>query len=308
MHFSALRYFLETARLGSIRRAAEVLYVAPSAVSRQIALLERTYGMPLFERHAAGVRLTVAGEVFARQARATVRDFERLHSEIDDLQKLRRGTVRIVSVEATVTSVVYRAMAEFARSYPGISYEVRVKGGITAIAALAAEECDIAISFEPPPHPDVEEVQSLRDPIVAIMHPAHPLASRAKVTLRELVSHPVALLDDSHTTRTLMDKALALEGLKLESVLTINAVGLIAEFALTKKAITFAPSLIVHADVKAGLLKTTLIDYPTLLGTRFVLCRHKSRPPTLPAQAFLIALQRQLAVLDVEMRRKGRRR
>jgi DNA-binding transcriptional LysR family regulator len=308
MQFSALRYFLETARLGSIRRAAEVLYVAPSAVSRQIALLEQTYGMPLFERHAAGVRLTVAGEVFARQARATVRDFERLHSEIDDLQKLRRGTVRIVSVEATVASVVYRAMAEFARSYPGISYEVQVIGGIKAIATLAAEECDIAISFEPPPHPDVEEVQSLRDPIVAIMSPTHPLASRAKVTLRELANHPVALLDDSHTTRTLMDKALALEGLKLQSVLTINAVGLVAAFARTKQAISFAPSLVVHADVKAGLLKTALIDYPTLLATRFVLYRHKSRPPTLPAQAFLTALQRQLAALDVEMHRKGRRR
>jgi DNA-binding transcriptional LysR family regulator len=197
MQFSALRYFLETARLGSIRRAAEVLYVAPSAVSRQIALLEQTYGMPLFERHAAGVRLTVAGEVFARQARATVRDFERLHSEIDDLQKLRRGTVRIASVELTVASVVYRAMAEFARSYPGITYEVQVTGGVRAIAALAAEECDIAISFEPPPHPNIEEVQSLRSPIVAIMHPTHPLASRTKVTLRELTNHPAALLDDS---------------------------------------------------------------------------------------------------------------
>jgi DNA-binding transcriptional LysR family regulator len=308
MQFSALRYFLETARLGSIRRAAEALYVAPSAVSRQIALLEQTYGMPLFERHAAGVRLTVAGEVFARQARATVRDFERLQSEIDDLQKLRRGTVRIVSVEATVTSVVYRAMAEFARSYPGITYEVQVTGGIRAIAAVAAEECDIAISFEPPPHPDVEEVQSLRDPIVAIMHPTHPLASRAKVTLRELASHPVALLDDSHATRTLMDKALALEGLKLQSVLTINVVAMAAAFARSKQAISFAPSLVVNADVKAGLLKTVLIDYPTLLATRFVLCRHKSRPPTLPAQAFLIALQRQLAALDVGMHRKRRRR
>jgi DNA-binding transcriptional LysR family regulator len=298
MQFSALRYFLEAARLGSIRRAAEVLYVAPSAVSRQIALLEQTYGMPLFERHAAGVRLTVAGEVFARQARATVRDFERLHSEIDDLQKLRRGTVRIVSVEGTIANVVY----------PGITYEIQVTGGIRAIAALAGEECDIAISFEPPSHHDVEEVQSLRDPIVAIMHPTHPLASRAKVTLRELTGHPVALLDNSHATRTLMDKALALEGLKLQSVLTINAVGLATAFARTKQAISFAPSLVVHADVKAGLLKTALIDYPTLLATRFVLCRHKSRPPTLPAQAFLIALQRQMATLAVEIHRKRRRR
>lgn len=168
MQLSALRYFLETARLGSIRRAAEFLYVAPSAVSRQIALLEQTYGMPLFERHAAGVRLTAAGEVFARQARATVRDFERLHSEIDDLQKLRRGTVRIASVEPTVATVVYRAIAEFARTYPGITYEVKVIGGISAIAALAAEECDVAISFEPPPHPILRrcnrcEVPSLPD-------------------------------------------------------------------------------------------------------------------------------------------------
>src|SRR5260370_20095112 len=61
MQFSALRYFLETARLGSIRRAAEKLYVAPSAVSRQIALLERNFGAPLFERHVAAARPTPAG-------------------------------------------------------------------------------------------------------------------------------------------------------------------------------------------------------------------------------------------------------
>jgi DNA-binding transcriptional LysR family regulator len=308
MQFSALRYFLETARLGSIRRAAERLYVAPSAVSRQIALLEQTYGLPLFERHAGGVRLTLAGEVFARQSRATVRDFERLHSEIDDLQKLRRGTVRIFTVEGTVASVVYRAMAEFAREYPGITYEVQVTGGNRAIAALAAEECDIAISFEPLPHRDVEEVQSLRDPIVAVMHPTHPLASRAKVTLREVAKHPVALLDDTFTTRTLIDRALASEGVTLQAILTVNQIGLVTAFARSNKAMTFAPSHNVHTDVNAGLLKTVSIDYPSLLATRFVLYRHKLRPPTLPAQAFLIALQRQFTLLDVEIHRRRKRR
>src|SRR5258707_8848398 len=94
MQFSALRYFLETARLGSIRRAAEKLYVAPSAVSRQIALLERNFGAPLFERHVAGVRLTQAGEGFAQQAHATVRGFDRLHLAICDLLKPTRRTAR----------------------------------------------------------------------------------------------------------------------------------------------------------------------------------------------------------------------
>jgi DNA-binding transcriptional LysR family regulator len=308
MQFSALRYFLEAARLGSIRRAAETLYVAPSAVSRQIALLEQRFGMPLFERHAAGVRLTAAGETFAKQARATVRDFDRLQSEIDDFQKLRRGTVRIFSVEATVASVVYRAIAEFARECPGITYDVQVTGGIRAIAALAAEECDIAISFEPPPHRDVEEVQSLRDPIVAIMHPSHPLASLTKVTLQDLSKHPIATLDETHATRTLMDRALALEGLSLRTVLTVNQIGLAAAFARSNKAMTFAPSHVVGTDVEEGLLKTALIDFPTLRATRFVLCRHRSRPPTLPAQAFLVGLRRQFAALDVEIqKRRGRK-
>ena len=308
MQFSALRYILETARLGSIRRAAEKLYVSPSAVSRQIALLEQRFGMPLFERHADGVRFTPAGEAFARQAHATVRDFERLHSEIDDLQKLRRGTVRIYTVEGTVISVVYRAIAEFAREYPGITYEVQVMGGIRAMAALAAEECDIAISFEPPPHREVEEVQSLRDPIVAIMHPAHPLASRAKVTLLDLSRHPMAVLDETHATRTLVDRALAAEGLGLRTMLTVNQIGLAAAFARSNQAITFAPSHVVDTDIKAGLLKTALIDHPTLLATRFVLCRHRSRPPTLPAQAFLVALRRQFTALDAAIQKRRRRK
>jgi DNA-binding transcriptional LysR family regulator len=307
MQFSALRYFLETARLRSIRRAAEVLYVAPSAVSRQIALLEQNFGAPLFERHANGVRLTTAGEIFARQAHATLRDFDRLHSEIDDLQSLRRGVVKIFSVEAPVAGLLYRTVEEFGRDYPGITYEVRVMGSVKALAALAQEECDIAITFEPEPHNDVAEVQAFRDPIVAIMLPTHPLAARAKLKLRELAAHPVALLDNTHATRMLMDKALAIEGVSLQSVLTVTQVSLAVAFARTGLALTFAPRHIVREDVKAGVLKTALIDYPSLLSTRFVLCRHKSRAPTLPAQAFLLALQRQFTALNAD-EHKGRSR
>ena len=307
MQFSALRYFLETARLGSIRRAAEVLYVAPSAVSRQIALLEQNFGAPLFERQATGVRLTTAGEVFLRQAHVTVRDFDRLHSEIDDLQNLRRGLVKIFSVEAAVAGLLYRTVEEFGRDYPGITYKVQVAGSVKALAALAREECDIAITFEPEPHHDVAEVQAFRDPIVAIMHPAHPLASRTKLKLRDLADQRVVLLDDTHVTRLRMDKALASEGVSLQSVLTTNQVSLAVSFARAGLAMTFAPRHIVRDDVKAGVLKTALIDYPSLLNTRFVLCRHKSRVPTLPAQAFLIALQQQFTAIDNEVnRRRGR--
>lgn len=308
MQFSVLRYVLETARLGSIRRAAEVLYVAPSAVSRQIALLEQTYGAPLFDRHASGMRLTAAGEVFARQARATIQDFDRMRSEIDDLQNLRRGVVRIHSIAATVPGLLHQAMAEFNGSYPGISYDVQIAGSVKALAALAREECDIAITFEPEPHLDVEEVQALRDPIVAIMHPKHPLAERTRLSLRDLASYPVALLDETHATRKLLDRALAVEAIALRPILSLNEIGLGVEFAASGMAIVFAPRYVVRAQVSAGNVKTVILDYPSFLNTRFALCRHRTRPPTVPARVFMQTLQRQFTALDKEINKRPRRR
>ena len=300
MQFTALHYFLETARLGSIRHGAEKLHVAPSAISRQIALLEQSYGMPLFERHASGVRLTPAGEVFARQAHATVRDFERLRSEIDDFQHLRRGIVRVCTVYTGVGTVLCPAIAEFEVAYPGITFDVQRVNGIPAIEAVAAEQCDIAIGFEPPFHRDVEEVQSLRDPIVAIMRPSHPLASRAKLTLRELADYPVALLDETNTTRIVLDRALAAEGLSLTAKVTVSDPFLALAVARSNQVIAFSPSQVARADVESGLLKAVMVDAPTLLATRSVLCRHRSRPMTLAAQAFLLALRRRFTALEDE--------
>ena len=307
MHFSALKYFLETARLGSIRRAAEVLYVAPSAVSRQIALLEQKFGAPLFERHADGVRLTPAGRVFAAQAQSTKRDFERLQTEIDDLQQLRRGVVRIATVEATV-HLLYETIRDFRKTYPGIEYDVRVLGSVKALASLAHEETEIALLFEPGVHADVVEDCAFLDPIVAVMPSQHPLADRKKVSIRELSTFRVAMLDETHVTSVLITRAYATEGLKPLVDMTLSTVGLVATYAREGLGLTFIPYLAVREDARAGRVKVAAIDNPMFQRTRFVLCRHKSRPPTLPAQAFLAALRVQITRLNTAKQVSASRR
>jgi DNA-binding transcriptional LysR family regulator len=64
MIHAGMRYFASVARYGSIRKAAEELHIVQSALSRQIHKLEQDLGVPLFERHARGVQLTSAGEIF----------------------------------------------------------------------------------------------------------------------------------------------------------------------------------------------------------------------------------------------------
>jgi DNA-binding transcriptional LysR family regulator len=89
MQLTALRYFHETARLGSIRKAAEALSVTPSAISRQIANLEHDLRAPLFERSVHGMRLTAAGDLLARQTHRTFLDLDRVRSSVDVLRALR---------------------------------------------------------------------------------------------------------------------------------------------------------------------------------------------------------------------------
>lgn len=93
---NALRYFAEVVRSGSLRAASERLFVAASAISRQITLLEDEVGVPLLERSRgrAAIKLTAAGECLMRYVAQTDREFERVRAEIESLKGLRKGHMR----------------------------------------------------------------------------------------------------------------------------------------------------------------------------------------------------------------------
>lgn len=299
MRFVALRYFLETARHGSLRRASEVLHVAASAISRQIAILEESVGAPLFERVGSGMRLTQAGEIFATQARATLKDFERVQSDVDDLQQLRRGSIRISSMEGAVPGLLFRAMRRFSATYPGISFEVVVGGSEVQIGALVRSEVDLAIVFDPPPHPDVLVESAISDPVCAVMHPDHALAKKKAIQLRSLEEQRLAILDSTFVTRTLMDRAAIRDNVMLPPALTINHIAHAVAFARQGMGVTLAPRYVVKDDVDAGTLVAIPIRNPLLNGSRTALCRHRARSLSRAAEAFLSTLKDELEQLAV---------
>jgi len=120
MHAAVLRYFEAVAEDGSIRRASERLHISPSAVNRQILKIEDYFGTPLFERRPDGMRLTDAGRLVLRHARATLHDFTRLRGEIDQLRGIVSGNVTITTLDSLdeaigVGSALVEAVEEWAR-------------------------------------------------------------------------------------------------------------------------------------------------------------------------------------------------
>src|SRR5438128_2607882 len=113
MDFTALRYFSETARSQSIRAASERLHVSPSAISRQIAKIERELRATLFDRRAQGMTLTPAGAILQAKFEGMMREFDRVRSHIAALQDLQAGTVDVYCFQTAIESFVAPVLHKF---------------------------------------------------------------------------------------------------------------------------------------------------------------------------------------------------
>lgn len=241
MSDNSLRYFAAVAEHGSIRKAAELLHVAQSAVSRQVMKLEDQFGMPLLERLPRGVRVTFAGQIVLRHARDQLGQLERVRSEIAALKGLVRGVVRIHAIEALTHEVLPSAIARFCERYPGVTFNVSIARTNEILDALREVQTDLGFAFCPQLDANLACRFRIRAPIMALVSPGHPLAAAASVTLTELTAFPIALSSGPSGSRGLIDAACRQAGVHLAPTLETNSMRLITQLVRTVGGIALLP-------------------------------------------------------------------
>ena len=112
------------------------------------------------------MRLTAAGEVFVHYLRGQNGEAERMKSQIEDLKGLRRGTVRIACSQALALDFLPRQIAEFRKTHPLVSFELKVVDHEWAMAALAAYEVDLVMVFRPPFLANFQPLMTLEQQLV----------------------------------------------------------------------------------------------------------------------------------------------
>ncbi|MBP6405665.1 MAG: LysR family transcriptional regulator [Proteobacteria bacterium] len=291
MQFSVLKYFLAVARTGSIRLASEELFVAPSAVSRQMTALEEDLGIPLFERSAKGVRLTAAGEVFASTARSIFRKMERARSEIDDLRGLKRGHVTIYAVEGVVAEFLFPLLATFNQKFPNISFEIQVTGTDDVLRALIEDRGDIGLAFNPEADREILEIRQSAHPVVAVTLPGHEVAQVASLPVSALASQVLGLPDRSFGVRRLLDDALLREHVQHQPFLQVNSIEMAKAFVRAGMGLTVLPEFAVHTEKLRGeFASIQLHDRQGPLSATLVLCTHRDRHLSAAARRVLSML------------------
>ena len=184
-----LRVLHEVSKHGSFSAAAEALSYTQSAISQQIAALERETGTVLVERSARGIRMTDAGEALVRHADAILTRLTDAEAELEAIAGLRGGRVRVASFATAGSTFVPHAIATFHDRFPDVEISLKEADPEESVPLLKAGQLDIAILFEP--HgagdlTDVEKVHLLEDPMSVVLPESHPLAAKAKVRLRDL--------------------------------------------------------------------------------------------------------------------------
>lgn len=184
-----LRVLREVARQGSFSAAAEALSYTQSAISQQIAALERETSTSLVERGARGIRMTDAGEALVRHADAILTRICDAEAELDAIAGLRGGTVRLASFATAGSTFVPHAIATFHERHPAVEISLKEADPEDSVPALKAGQLDIAILFEP--HgagdlTDLDKVHLLEDPMSVVLPQDHPLAAKAKIRLKDL--------------------------------------------------------------------------------------------------------------------------
>ena len=135
-----MRVLREVAQRGSFSAAAEALSFTQSAVSQQIAALEREAGAVLVERSARGVRLTEAGEAVVRHTEAILARLGEAEAELEALAGLRGGRLRLAAFESAAATVMPLAIARFTKAHPAVELSMSLMEPEDALPAMRAGE------------------------------------------------------------------------------------------------------------------------------------------------------------------------
>ena len=190
LHLEQVRRFLVVADELSFTRAAASLHVAQQALSAQVARLERDVGAKLLRRTARGVALTPAGAQFAERARALVADADALLDETRAVADGRGGTLCIGFIGNGAGGAQGPLVEALADYLPHVRISLRPSPFTDPTAGVLAGDADMAFTYGPIDHPDLEIHELFSEPLCYVMRRDHPLVRRPRLHASQLVDEP----------------------------------------------------------------------------------------------------------------------
>jgi DNA-binding transcriptional LysR family regulator len=280
-HFAALQALADE---GSFGRAAERLGYTQSAVSQQIATLERIVGERLVERPGGPrpISLTEAGVLLLRHAQSIVARLEAARADLDAFRAGEAGALRIGTFQSAGARLLPEIMRRYRERWPEIEIRLDELEDDDAIVAIERGEIDVGFVLLPVGDAPLDATELLHDPHVLIVAAGSPLAT-ARPTLHEIAEQPLVGFRDAHGVVPIVAGFQA-EGIEPHWAFRSNDNPTIQGLVAAGVGIAVMPRLTVDVADR----RIAVVDLPPGFPTRVVgIARHRDRYYSPAARAFI---------------------
>ncbi|WP_158578587.1 LysR family transcriptional regulator [Spongiactinospora rosea] len=246
-----LKVLREVALRGSITAAAEALSYTPSAVSQQIAALEREMSAVLVERGPHSIALTEAGHILVEHTEGVLEHLELADEQVKAIAGLRGGRLRLATFRSAGETLVAQALMDFHRAWPAVELRLAEGEPEEYLHRVAAGEFDLALSFDydgvPPPHDDTLACEDLLTEEMLIALPeGHRLADGPSVALADLSEEPWITSSVRSSVHEFTAIACGWEGFEPHVAFEIDDYHMAQALVAAGVGVTFIPALSTH--------------------------------------------------------------
>jgi DNA-binding transcriptional LysR family regulator len=252
-----MEMFRAVAEEGSFTKAAERLHVSQSAVSRQVKLLEDELGGVLLHRGPRRVALTSSGELLLKTAHRVERELQDAVSQIAETRTLQRGSLSLAGGMTVCMYILPKVLKRFRSLYPKIDLS-RSSGPTAALLErLRRRELDLALLTLPIVAADVEVRPALKEEMVVVTAPGHPLVRERPVAPKSLGRFPLILYEAGSNTRRILDAYFVEEEVPLRIAMETENVEIIKAMVGNGLGVSIIPFAAAAKDVRAKRLAYT---------------------------------------------------
>lgn len=212
-----LRLLLALNDFGNLKQVAEISHVTVPAVSKALAELEKGLGLELFSRTARGLKPTPYGDCLVRHARTLMTDIHQARDELKALSSGSEGKIHVGVFPGSTSVLLPQALAFLKQQSPGTNVLVTEGTTNTLLPELWQGRLDMVVGRLPTrdSHSGFEEKELLKEPVVLMTRPEHPLAKRKKLKWADLNEYPWVLPPTGSLLRDPLERALEEHGVPL---------------------------------------------------------------------------------------------
>ncbi len=252
MHAVVLKYFLEVARCGSIRKAAQNLFVASSAINRQILRLEDELGTELFDRVPSGIRLNAAGERLLQHVRGTMHDFHLMRSELDAMKGERKGHVSVAAMDSLMIDFLPSAVLEFSETYPAVQYAIHSVAPSDVPEQVVKGDVDIGICYLGKLPAGLKAVASAPFPPGVVMASSHPLVKKSRLTFDDCRGHAFFQISRVSPIHSVVAPAFSSFWDELDPAMSCNSTTMVKQLLIAGRGISFFSKIAFMDELARG--------------------------------------------------------